>query len=200
MFEKMSAECTDGLKADSCLTVGALLMSDPEGERNIERAGHALKIACNARFEDSCHFYGLWFLAHDNPNRDQNAAFDLLAAECDAGAPPAVCSDAASALVNSKAPGDSAKVYVYSRKACDGDDMDGCAMAGLLLATGDGVKEDDVAAVPLMEKACTMGDGASCAALALAYNKGEGVRRDLKKRDAYAKRSCDLGFEYLCGK
>ncbi|HPY14941.1 MAG TPA: tetratricopeptide repeat protein, partial [bacterium] len=94
------------------------------------------------------------------------------------------------------------------KKACDGENMLGCAGLGLMYYEGSGVSQDKKKAVELLRKACAGGNMLGCVRLGWMYAIGSGVVQDTKKAVTFFTKACDgenmdgcsnLGAMYING-
>lgn len=193
VIASLSAKCEAGA-LEACSVAGVGIMASRTGERDIPLAGRHLKRSCEGGDAQGCRYLGLWFVADDNPAANIDEGFRLLSGACSAGISSA-CREAAGARIDPSGNTDQSEVLLLYRKACDADDPDGCALAGMILDVGRGVQQDRKAAFPLLDKACRLGDADSCAALGIKYFNGSGVKKDVKRATAYADRACALGYE-----
>ncbi|MFO0660697.1 MAG: tetratricopeptide repeat protein [Polyangiaceae bacterium] len=121
---------------------------------------------------------------------------------CD-GAPPEgkACTKAAT-LYSSKAgegTRDEVKATSYYHKACDANDLEGCARYAKMLLNGTGVAKDPPQATKYFQKACDGGNAFGCAGLGHLYAKGEGgLTKDEAKGVELFKKSCDQGEPRGC--
>jgi TPR repeat protein len=204
--------CGLGL-AMACSGYGALMLSGPHttlGQR--ECAGRIFHMACAARDQTACGFYGSWLLESRGVPDDtsRRLAREHLEHSCDElrGAP---CRVLASHLEKGTlGEHDPATIVALLARACDGGDRDGCAsaasrkpeppkkqacladVAGTLRLTlpETGCRGDDCVA------RCRGGDPAACYEHALALQEHEhGITDELV---ALFRRGCELGLAPAC--
>ena len=85
------------------------------------------------------------------------------------------------------------------KKACDGDDADGCTNLGMLHEKGLGMTADVAGAVKLFEKGCSGGDAVGCTELGRSYQLGNGgLTADLAKAAELYEQGCDGGNMVGC--
>lgn len=92
-----------------------------------------------------------------------------------------------------------ARILRAFRRACDGNDRDGCfAMAVLMLEQGKAAGEAPEAVAHLQSGCNVHGHAPSCLSLATLHATGEGLARDLKRAREYVRRACSLKDRGAC--
>ncbi|MDD6055321.1 MAG: tetratricopeptide repeat protein [Helicobacteraceae bacterium] len=94
------------------------------------------------------------------------------------------------AIIEADNKGDYKRLFELSKKACDKNNVLGCAKLAALYSAGIYVKQDYKKAVKYRTKACDGGDMLSCGSLGALYWQGNGVKKDLHKAVKLLERSC----------
>ncbi len=84
------------------------------------------------------------------------------------------------------------------RNACDGGSAYDCAVLGYKYATGEGVSQSYVQAVPYFRRGCDGGEAWSCTNLGFRYENGQGVTRNYAEAARYYRKACDGGSAIGC--
>lgn len=83
-----------------------------------------------------------------------------------------------------------------ARASCEGGDLEGCVLLGIIFQGGD--QPDEAESVRLFLRACDGGNGSGCWYLGNAHANGRGTAKDpARARDAYD-RGCMLKRENAC--
>lgn len=95
------------------------------------------------------------------------------------------------------------------RLACEGGNLNGCVLLGVMYANGEGVTQDHVRAVQLIRQACEGGNLYGCVLLGVMYADGQGVTQDDVRAVQLYRQACEggsargcanLGFMYDTGR
>ncbi len=84
------------------------------------------------------------------------------------------------------------------RGACEVGEPMGCRVWGAMLASGEGVEKDLMAAYGARKVGCTNGDGEACFEAGRQLHKGKGVGKDRDAAASMRERACALGYAPGC--
>ena len=84
------------------------------------------------------------------------------------------------------------------QKACDGGEMEGCAILGALYYSGNGVAQDYAEAKSLYQKGCNGGVMEGCSGLGVLYDHGQGVTEDNALSRSFFQKACNGGDMSSC--
>jgi TPR repeat protein len=90
---------------------------------------------------------------------------------------------------------DAAPLY---KSACDGGYLDACNNLGVLYEQGNGVSQDQQAALTVYQKACDGNQSTGCYNLARHYDAGMGVDPDAGQAKQIYQKACNLGDQDAC--
>ena len=186
-------ECVRG-NADTCLNAAAWFGSEKEmwpgeveygPEPDAERTTSALTTACGAGKQDACE----WLVGRElgeGPNAESLPAKDKLSQDCKTG-DALSCVLAANALAP-RAPRKAASLY---KRACKGEQAEGCFHLARLHYNGQVVRRNKKRARDYFKQSCELDAQNGCLQYARMLKNGEGGRSSKSKAREMFKRACE---------
>lgn len=120
-----------------------------------------LRVACDQKLGEACNNLGVMHERGAGMSVDFDAARSFYQQGCDLG-DPLGCLNLGIMCRNKN---EEKRALSLFEKACNGNNLRGCALLGVMLAGGEGGAKDATRASTLLKQACSGGDDSACLVL-----------------------------------
>jgi hypothetical protein len=189
--------CLDGSQS-SCVNLGFAYQRGQGVERDLRRAAHLQRAACDAGEGMGCHNLGVAYDNGEGVEQDHEKAVALYTRACELGAISGCTGVGVAYQLGKGVEQDLLRAVKVYEGACAGGESNACKNLGQLHVDGAGVPQDFAKAGARYQRACELGNASGCCSAGILHLRGLGLARDETLARGLMQRACSGRERWAC--